>query len=210
MNPNCLHRWKTLKPPLAPKSVPHTITAHQISFEDEFHWLQNQDDPEVQQYIRKENDYFHGYFADPSVTARVDAIFKELVQLEESSNIQEVPELSHNYYYYQRFTPNSQFPMYCRKKSLHGPEEILLDINQEGSPSNYVSVRTPAFSVDQNLIGYAKSFTTDNFHVYTWISTHQQFVFIANWFNLGSDKRFTHKENNRQTLFSTFTCIYFR
>lgn len=122
-----------LQPPVA-KIIPHTLEIHGHPRVDNYYWLNDRENPEVIDYLNKENQYYN------SVTADTKDFQKELFE-EMKARIKEddqsVPYLYNGYYYITRFEIGQNYPIYSRKKeTLSAPEEILFDGNEfaKGKP----------------------------------------------------------------------------
>lgn len=112
--------------PIAPKR-PHTITQHGETRVDEYFWLRNGEDPEVQKYLTVQMDYLDEITGHTKPLQ--EALFSEMkARIQETDST--VPEKRCGYLYYQRTEAGQQYPIFCRRKDLsESPEEILLDSN---------------------------------------------------------------------------------
>lgn len=50
--------------PPVPKKIPFTVTAHGRSWEDPYHWMSKIDDPDLSDYLNRENSYAEAFMAD--------------------------------------------------------------------------------------------------------------------------------------------------
>ena len=113
-----------LQPPVA-KIVPKTLEKHGDKRIDNYYWLNERENPEVIDYLNKENEYYQ------KSTAHTKQLQDELF-LEMKGRIKEddssVPYLYNGYYYITRFEKGKDYPIYSRKKgSLEAKEEIMND-----------------------------------------------------------------------------------
>ena len=148
--------------PIAPKR-PHTITQHGETRVDDYFWLRNREDPEVQKYLTAQMDYLDEITGHTKLLQ--EALFSEM-----KARIQEtdatVPEKRGGYLYYQRTEAGQQYPIFCRRKdSAESPEEILLDQNVLAEGKIFCSVSGFAVSPDGNTLAYAVDYDGDE--VYT-------------------------------------------
>jgi oligopeptidase B len=140
----------SLQPPVARKE-PHVRNIHGDSFVDNYFWLRNKGTPEVEQYLRAESAY-----ADEAM--KPTAALQEKLYQEMVSRVQEddstVPYQKGHYWYYGRTDKGKQYPTVCRKASLDGPEQILLDINAMSEGKKYLAVGGWSVSDDDNQLVY--------------------------------------------------------
>ncbi|MCG9790863.1 S9 family peptidase [Flavobacterium algicola] len=163
---------------------------------DDYFWLNNRENPEVIDYLNKENEYYQ------KMTAHTKEFQNELYE-EMKSRIKEddesVPYLYNGYYYITRFEIGKGYPIYARKKgSLTAPEEILFDCNELANGQPYFKLGGMSISPDNSLV----LFSTDVIgrRIYTIQVKH-----------LGSNEIFADKiekvtgsavwANDNQTLF---------
>jgi oligopeptidase B len=121
-------------PPVA-SIKPKELEKHGDIRTDNYYWLNERENPEVIDYLNKENDYYK------QMTAHTKQFQDELF-LEMKSRIKEddssVPYLYNGYYYITRYETGKDYPIYARKKgSLEAPEEILFDCNQLAEGHSY-------------------------------------------------------------------------
>ena len=50
-------------PPVA-KIIPHKLVKHKHTRIDDYYWLNDRENPEVIDYLNKENEYYHSVTAD--------------------------------------------------------------------------------------------------------------------------------------------------
>ena len=117
----------TINPPVA-KVKAKTLEKHGDVRTDNYYWLNERENPEVIDYLNKENEYYQG------MTAHLKEFQKDLFE-EMKARIKEddssVPYFYNGYYYITRFEKGKDYPIYSRKKgSLDAPEEIMFDCNE--------------------------------------------------------------------------------
>ncbi|TRX22204.1 S9 family peptidase [Flavobacterium franklandianum] len=139
---------KKILPPLA-KIIPKTLDKFGDVRIDNYFWLNNRENPEVIDYLNKENAYYK------KMTAHTKAFQKELFE-EMKSRIKEddesVPYLYNGYYYITRFETGKNYPIYSRKKeSLSAKEEILFDCNTLARGKSYFQLGGLSISPDNKL-----------------------------------------------------------
>ena len=120
---------------------------------DNYFWLNDRENPEVIDYLNKENDYYK------EMTAHTNDLQKELFE-EMKSRIREddqsVPYLYNGYYYITRFETGSDYPIYSRKKgSLSSNEEIMFNCNELAKEHKYFKLGGLSVSSDNQYIAFA-------------------------------------------------------
>ena len=143
---------ETIFPPLAPKK-PHTIEKHGHTRIDDYYWLNDRENPEVLDYLNKENEYYQNQ------TAHTKAFQTDLFE-EMKSRIKEddesVPFLHNGYYYITRFETGKDYPIYARKKgSLDAQEEIMFDCNEMAKGHSYFQMGGLYVSDDNKWVAYS-------------------------------------------------------
>ncbi len=122
-----------IQPPVA-KIIPHSLEIHGHPRVDNYYWLNDRENPEVIDYLNKENEYYNALTADTKDFQK--ELFEEMkARIKEDD--QSVPYLYNGYYYITRFEIAQNYPIYSRKKeTLSAPEEILFDGNEfaKGKP----------------------------------------------------------------------------
>ena len=117
----------TIAPPIAAVK-PKKLEKHGNVRTDNYYWLNERENPEVIDYLNKENAYYN------AMTAHTKQFQADLFE-EMKSRIKEddssVPYLYNGYYYITRYEKGKDYPIYARKKgSLDAKEEIMFDCNE--------------------------------------------------------------------------------
>lgn len=117
----------TIAPPIAAVK-PKKLEKHGNVRIDNYYWLNERENPEVIDYLNKENAYYN------AMTAHTKQFQADLFE-EMKSRIKEddssVPYLYNGYYYITRYEKGKDYPIYARKKgSLDAKEEIMFDCNE--------------------------------------------------------------------------------
>ncbi|MEM6735311.1 MAG: prolyl oligopeptidase family serine peptidase [Bacteroidota bacterium] len=141
----------TLLPPV-PRKISTEKTIHSVTLTDNYQWLQDPYDDEVQEHIRLENAYTHNYMI-PLEKLRRD-LFYEMVE-RVKKNDASVPVKIDDYYYYGRFVDTLSYPIYCRKhRSLNAKEEIVHDVNKLAKGYDYYSFTPSNPNPDHTIYPY--------------------------------------------------------
>ncbi len=137
--------------PIAKKN-PKILTAHNISREDDYYWMNDREDPEVLEYLNSENEY------NDKMTAHTKK-FQEKLFEEMKARIKEddesVPYKLNGYWYITKFRKGDNYPVYSRKKdSLQAPEQVLFNVNEMAEGYDYYSLGGLNVSPDNKLITF--------------------------------------------------------
>jgi len=118
-----------IKPPVAAVRS-HTVSSPHGERSDPYYWLRDDErtDPEVLAYLSAENAYHAQHLAP--IKPLEDKIYAEIIaRLKQDDST--VPYRKSGYWYYIRFEPGKEHPIYARRKgSLDAPEEVMLDANE--------------------------------------------------------------------------------
>jgi oligopeptidase B len=139
---------ENIQAPIA-KIIPKTLENLGDTRIDNYFWLNDRENPEVIDYLNKENDYYN------KMTAHTKDFQKELFE-EMKGRIKEddesVPYLYNGYYYITRFETGKDYPIYSRKKeSLSAKEEIMFDCNELAKGQSYFQLGGLSISPDNKL-----------------------------------------------------------
>ncbi len=120
---------------------------------DNYYWLKERENPEVIDFLKKENEYTKAVMAHTAALEKT--VFQEIKGRIKQTDLS-VPYKLDDYFYYTRYEDGKEYPIYCRKKgSLDGPEEIMLDANTLAEGHEFLSVDTRAVSFGQDILAYA-------------------------------------------------------
>lgn len=137
-----------LQPPVA-KIIPVTFEKFGDLRTDNYFWLKDRENPEVIDYLNKENEYYQQMTAHTQDFQ--EALFEEMkARIKEDD--QSVPYLYNGYYYITRYETGQNYPIYSRKKgSLSAKEEILFDCNVLAEGQAYFKLGGMSISPDNKL-----------------------------------------------------------
>ncbi|MCZ8196729.1 MAG: S9 family peptidase [Flavobacterium sp.] len=139
-------------PPIA-KRIPHKLEKHGHVRNDEYYWLNDRENPEVIDYLNKENDYYKKETAN-TVDFQKD-LFEEMKSRIKEDD-QSVPYLYNGYYYITRHEKGKDYPIYSRKKgSLEAKEEILFDCNELAKGQSYFQLGGLSISEDNKWAAFS-------------------------------------------------------
>ncbi len=149
--------------PVAEK-VPYTVHENRL---DNYFWMRLSDEQKnaatpdeqtlkVLSYLNMENEYSKAVLKHTEGLRKTlyDEIIGRIKKEDES-----VPYFDNGYYYYNKYSATSEYPVYYRKKgSLEAPEEILLDVNKLAEGRDYCSVNNLSVSRDNKILAYSVDF----------------------------------------------------
>jgi oligopeptidase B len=140
-----------IQPPIA-KIIPHELEKHGHVRIDNYYWLNDRENPEVIDYLNKENDFYN------QSTAHTKEFQKDLFE-EMKARIKEddasVPYFYNGYYYITRFEKGKDYPIHSRKKgSLDAKEEIMFDCNEMAKGHSYFNLNGISISEDNQWVSY--------------------------------------------------------
>jgi oligopeptidase B len=142
-------------PPVA-KKVPKTTEINGHTMVDNYYWLRDKKNPEVQSYLEAENAYTDAVMKPTEALQK--KLYDEMLSRIKETDV-EVPYKEGGYFYYLRTEAGKQYGIRCRKKGrMDGPEEVLLDVNELAKGQKFMSLGAYDVSDDGNLLAY----TTDN------------------------------------------------
>ncbi len=115
-----------LLPPSA-NIIPKKLKKHNNIRIDNYYWLNDRENPQVIDYLNKENGYYNEM---TSHTKEFQMQLFEEMKARIKEDDQSVPYFYNEYFYITRFEKGKDYPIYSRKKmSLTANEEILFDCN---------------------------------------------------------------------------------
>ena len=140
-----------------PKKMPHRLECHGQVRTDGYFWLKDRENPDVIDYLNRENDYTE--FTMRNHRDLRDNLYREMRSriVEDDSS---VPYLFNGYWYYTRFDKGAEHPIYCRKETnLDSDEMILLNENEMAKEFPYFEVVSFAVSLDNKTLVFAEDIT---------------------------------------------------
>ena len=140
---------KTHSPPIAEK-IAYQLKQHSDIRIDDYYWMRDRENPEVIDYLERENDYYK------KMTSETES-FREYLFDELKGRIKEednsVPYFYNGYWYITRYEKGKQYPIHTRKKDyLESAEEILFDCNEMAKGKDYFSLAGINISPDNTKV----------------------------------------------------------
>jgi len=138
------------------KKIPHEMTLHGTTRIDDYYWLRDDDrsDPEVLAYLKAENDWYESQMAHTGQLR--DDLYKEMTaRLDPDEST--VPYEKGGYWYYSRYEPGKEYPVFARRaESMEAPEEVLIDGNQRAEGHEFYDLSGIEVSDDQRYVAIAE------------------------------------------------------
>jgi oligopeptidase B len=139
---------------IVPKAVkrPKVFKEHDNARIDYYHWLANPKNPNVITHLEQENRYAAKMLAPLSNLQ--EKLYKEFSE-RYLPNEEDIPTQKGDYWYYQRYELNQQYPLICRKKGdLGAKEEVIFDIAKMAKNKNYFLLRQYTVSNDAMKVAF--------------------------------------------------------
>ena len=144
-----------IKPPMA-RCGAHTVVSPHGDRSDPYYWLRDDErkDPEVLAYLHAENAYHAQHLA--AANKLEDKVYGEIVaRLKQDDST--VPYRKNGYWYYIRFEPDREHPIFARRKAMSGaPEEVMLDANELSAGHDYYQIGEIDVSPDAQWLAYCE------------------------------------------------------
>ena len=137
--------------PLA-KQIPKNLTIHDDVRVDEFYWLNDRENPEVIDYLNKENDYYN---AHTTHTKEFQTFLFEEMKSRIKEDDSSVPYKYNGYWYITKYEKGKDYPIYTRKKeTLEAEEELLFDCNEMAKDHSYFRLVGLNINLNNDLVSY--------------------------------------------------------
>ena len=138
--------------PIAPVR-PHSVTLHDDTRIDDYHWLRDKGTEEVTAYLRAENAYADAFMKPTEQLQKT--LYDEIVgRIQETD--QSAPYRKGPYEYYHRTEAGKQYKIYCRREPGNADtEEVLLDMNALAEGRPFLGLGAFAVSPDGNFLAYS-------------------------------------------------------
>jgi oligopeptidase B len=148
----------TPKPPVPPIAAkkPYQVPSPNGAREDDYYWLRDdtRQSKEVLDYLNQENKYRDAVMA--STQALQHKLYDELVGRLKPDDAS-VPVHEHGYWYYTRFEPGLDYPLYARRKgAMSAAEELMLDGNAMAKGHGFFRIGSTKVSPDGKLLAYTE------------------------------------------------------
>ncbi|MDA8938382.1 S9 family peptidase [Flavobacteriaceae bacterium] len=149
-----------IKPPLKNSIIPPVADKIPVSFKkfndiriDDYYWLKERENPEVIDYLERENDYYE------KMTSHTldlqNKLFKEIKDKIKEDD-ESIPYFLNGYWYKTKYKEGLDYPVYTRfKDSLNNKEEILFDCNELAKKHDYFNLSNFQISPDNKIVAFS-------------------------------------------------------
>jgi oligopeptidase B len=142
-------------PPVAAKK-PYTVSSLNGERTDDYYWLRDdsRQSKEVLEYLQAENAYRDAVMQPTQPLQQ--KLYDELVNRLKPDDAS-VPVYEHGYWYYTRFVPGQDYPIFARRRgAMTAAEEIMLDGNAMALGHEYFQIGAAEVSRDGRLLAYTE------------------------------------------------------
>ncbi len=134
------------------KIIPKELEIHGDIRIDNYFWLNDRENPDVIDYLEKENTYCDAMMSHTEG-------FQKSLYFEMRSRIKEddqsVPYKYNGYWYIVKFETGKDYPIYLRRKeSLDVPDELLFDCNEMAKEHAYFKLVGVSISPDNTKVAF--------------------------------------------------------
>jgi oligopeptidase B len=154
-HPSAVNAAVAPAPPVAAKRL-YAVRSPNGDRMDDYYWLRDdtRQSSEVLDYLRAENTYRDAVMAP--TRGLQQKLYDELIGRIKPDDAS-VPVNEHGYWYYTRFVPGQDYPIYARRKGeLTAAEEIMLDGNAMAAGHEYFQIGAAEVSRDGRLLAYTE------------------------------------------------------
>lgn len=146
----------SLAPPVATKKPYEVVGPDGLKRQDEYYWLRDdtRKNPDVLAYLNAENAYADSLMSPLKDTQ--EKIYQEIISRVKQDD-STVPYFERDYWYYTRYEPGKDYPIYARRKgTMQAPEEIMLDGNAMAEGKEFFQIGDWVVSQDNKMLAFAE------------------------------------------------------
>jgi len=143
-------------PPIATKKPYEVVGPNGLKRQDEYYWLRDdtRKNPDMLAYLNAENAYADSLMAPLKATQ--EKIYQEIIARVKQDD-STVPYFERDYWYYTRYEPGKDYPIYARRKgNVQAAEEIMLDGNAMAEGKDFFQIGDWVVSQDNKLLAFAE------------------------------------------------------
>ena len=141
---------ENLMPPIA-DVIPYQHKIHNHIRIDNYYWLKERTNPEVVDYLKRENDYYQKMTVH-SIPLQEELYIEMRERIKEDDN--SVPYFFNGYWYITRFEENKDYPIYTRKKEKLTSKEEIIDCNKMSKGHEYFDLVGLSVSPDNSKVAF--------------------------------------------------------
>jgi oligopeptidase B len=142
-------------PPVAEKR-PFSVLSPHGARQDDYYWLRDDSRTaaDVLDYLKQENAYRDALMAHSAGLRQ--QLYEELVAREPPVDAS-VPVFEHSYWYYVRYEPGQEYPIYARRKAnMQSKEQVLLDGNALSKGHEFFQIGSCKVSPDGRYLAFTQ------------------------------------------------------
>ncbi|MEQ1755785.1 MAG: prolyl oligopeptidase family serine peptidase [Micropepsaceae bacterium] len=178
-------------PPYAMMKGTMLIAPHGAKRTDYYFWMNEKNTEKVVRYLEEENKYSS---EATSHTTELQNTVRAEIKARAGARPGTPPFRDDGYWYYERFSPGSDYPVIARRKgTMAAPEEILVDGAQEGNKHDQFSVGHYTSTGDGAVFGYTVDYEGDRWFTLVLKDTRtggsQQIKYVGPGFAFASDNK---------------------
>ena len=135
---------------------PHTVASPHGERTDPYYWLRDdtRQDREMLAYLNAENAYKEQQLA--AIKPLENKLYGEIIARLKQDDAT-VPYRKHGFWYYARFEPGKEHPIFARRKgSLDAPEEVLLNANERALGTDYYQIGCVEVSPNSERLAFCE------------------------------------------------------
>ena len=136
----------------SPKKIAKSLVKHSDERIDFYYWMNNREDREVINHLKKENLYCEQVLKHTKPLQH--KIYREIVG-RIKPNDDSTPYLFNEYFYQYRYLADQDHPIYYRRHQQQEIWEILLDAQEMSKDHSYFKVGSLQASPDNHLLAYS-------------------------------------------------------
>ena len=143
------------RPPVAQRR-PFSVLSPHGARQDDYYWLRDDSrtSTDVLEYLRQENAYRDAVMARSAGLQQ--QLYAELIAREPPADTS-VPVFEHGYWYYVRYEPGQDYPVYARRKmTLQASEQVLLDGNALSKGHAFFHIGSRQVSPDDRYLAFTQ------------------------------------------------------
>ena len=149
-----------MKPPIKNSITPPKADKIPVSFKkfddlriDNYYWLNEKENPEVVDYLERENDYYNKMTAHTKDFQ--NDLFKEIKDKIKEDD-ESVPYFINGYWYVTKYKKNKDYPVYVRRNdSINAKDEILFNCNELAKDHEYFNLSNIQISPNNKYAAYS-------------------------------------------------------
>ncbi len=196
-------------PPVA-KKISTQINLHEHHRIDEYAWLKDPNwqqvikDPsklskEIRDHLAAENKYLESQLQDTQQLQK--DLFNEMrARIKEDDHT--VPEKDGDYFYFERYEKDQQYPIFCRYHvNTPEKEEILFDANKAAEKFNYFDIGDAGHSPNHHYFAYSADTKGSEFYTLYIINLSTNKLLPDKLENIQSE--FVWAQNNKTVFYTT-------